>query len=93
MHLVGFIIRIHLYMFTNINLTITKSYGFPNTFILMDIGIPSVQLTYFLLVCPLKRYVILSMLLPRHFVKRTNNSSNYFADVLNTHNSCHDEAY
>ena len=82
----------HLYMFTNINRTFINPYCFTNTFILINIGIPSVQVTHFFLTCPLKRYVILFMFLPRHFFKGTKNSTNYFAHVLNTQNSSHVEA-
>ena len=65
----------HRYMFTNINRAIINAYCFTNTFTLMNIGIPSsvislVQLTQFFLVCPLKRYVVMFILLLRHFIKK-----------------------
>lgn len=86
-------IMAYRYTFTNINLTIINAYGFTNTFTPMYTGILSVQLTQFFLICPPKRYVILFMLLLRHFIKRKKNFSNYFAHVLNTQNSSHVEAY
>lgn len=64
----------HHYMFTSIHLTVINAYCLTNTLILMNIRIPSsvqslVQLIQFFHLCPFKRYVILFILLLRHFIK------------------------